>query len=84
MSAVSPELWEAIDLFWWCYCRVPGQDRWVLHRTGYPEPGGVMEQDAWTMWMQQEIERHFIVFQGELREEHARAADLAALHARMR
>ena len=83
VSAVSPDLWDAINLFWLCYCRVPGQGGWLLQRTGYPEPGGVMEQDAWTMWTQLELERHFVIFQDELRQEQGRATELAAVHARI-
>lgn len=80
MSAIPSEAWAAVDLFWFCYTRTPGLSGWCLQRTGYPRPGSVLEQDAYTLWQQRVLESAFYGLQGELSDERQRGQQVAQLH----
>lgn len=80
MSAVPPDAWAAVDLFWYCWTRMPGLSGWTLQRTGYPASGGVLQQDARTLWDQRVIEAAFMGLQGEMSEENERAQQIDKLH----
>ena len=66
-----------IDLFWMCHTHTPSG----ATRTGYPLPGGVLEQDAWVMKVFEQIERAYQGFVVTMRQEQDQAASLAASHA---
>lgn len=80
MGVIPPQAWLAVDLFWYCYSRVPGLAGWCLQRNGYPRPGGVLAQEASVLWQQRVIEMAFLELQGELGEESAQARQIAQLH----
>lgn len=80
MSVIPSESWAAVDLFWYCYSRTPGFSGWCLQRTGYPRPGSVLEQDAYTLWQQRVLESAFYGLQGELSDERQRGQQVAQLH----
>lgn len=70
-------MWEAIDLFWLCHTATTSG----TIRTGYPISGGVLEQDAWTMKVFEQIGRAYQGFVTTMRNEQHHAESLAASHA---
>ena len=77
---MAGELWQALDLFWLCYTRIPGFSGWGLQRTGYPRGGSALRQDHWTMSMFQIAETEFQIIQSENSEESRHARDLQVAH----
>jgi len=79
-SAVIPsEIWETLGLFWHCHTSSGAS----IMRTGYPDAGGLLEQDAWLMWAFDTIHTEYQVWAKEKQVEKRQADELAALHAKM-
>lgn len=68
-SLIKPEVWDVLDLFYYCHRRTPGFSGWSLTPVGLPLPGAILDQDHWTMWAFEMIEREFYALQGEVSQE---------------
>lgn len=70
MSLVPQYIWRTIDMWWMCHTKTPTMAGWGLARTCLPRPGGVEEQEHWTMWAWKRLEGEFYDLMASMQPTH--------------